>query len=205
METELLSIISRVFDLFQKYGIKSVTMDDIAKELGISKKTLYQHFTDKKDLVSKIADYKIEFSIEHNKLLAETKMNAVEELVFVYRFLNKMLKDHNPSMMYDLKKYYPDVFEKMQKVRRDMIYQGMMHNLEKGQKEGFFRSDFNCEIIAKLHVFRIENIVDTDLFTKSDFESSDVFREMFLYHLHGIATEKGKKYLKEKLNMLKPE
>lgn len=202
MEKDLEIIIGRIYRLFQKYGIKSVTMDDIAKELAISKKTLYQHFTDKKDLVTKIADYLIHLSADHDKMLNKTKLNAIEELVFVYQFLNKILKDHNPSMMYDLKKYYPDIFEKLHNDRRNLIFQGMMHNLTKGQKEGYYRSDFNCEIIAKLHVFRIENMVDSDMFSKADFESENVFKEIFIYHLRGVASEKGIKLFEEGINKI---
>lgn len=200
MENQLEIIHERIYKLFQKYGIKSVTMDDIAKELGISKKTLYQHFTDKRDLIIKIVDYKIKASSDHNEKLEKSKLNAVEELLFVYQFLNKILKDHNPSMMYDLRKYYPDVFEKLHTDRRDLIYGAMLHNLKKGQKEGLYRKDFSCDIIAKLHVFRVENMVDSDMFTQTDFESENVFRELFLYHLRGIASEKGIKIFEEGIN-----
>ncbi|MFH2096746.1 MAG: TetR/AcrR family transcriptional regulator [Bacteroidota bacterium] len=205
MNEELKNILERVYKLYQKYGIKSVTMDDVAHELGISKKTLYQYVADKKDLVSKIADLKVEFSAEHNRMLSQTTLNAIEELVFVYRFLNRMLKDHNPSMMFDLKKYYPDIFEKLVIIRRKMIFEGMMHNLTKGQKEGYYRENFDPEIIAKLHVLRIESLVDSDMFTKEDFMSEKVFIELFNYHLRGIASEKGLKYFVEEFNELKPE
>ena len=205
MDKDLKNILQKVFNLYRKYGIKSVTMDDVARELCMSKKTLYQYVEDKKDLVSKIADLKLEFSREHTEMMENANYNSVEELLYLYQFLNKMLKEHNPSMMYDLRKYYPDVYERMNLARRKLIYEGMMHNLKKGQKEGFFRKDFNCEIIANLHVFRIENIVDTDLFDKRDFESADLFKEILTYHLRGIATDKGIKYFEKRIKEIKPE
>lgn len=200
MNEELKILLEKVYQLYQKYGIKSVTMDDVARELGISKKTLYTYVKDKRELVEKITDMKMEFSISHQQQMKESKLNAVEELLFVYRFLDNMLKSHNPSMMFDLKKYYPDVFEKMHEIRRKITYEGILHNLQKGQKEGFYRSDFNCEIIAKLHVFRVEHLVDCDVFSQSDFQSADIFMEMFKYHLRGIANQKGIEYFEQKLN-----
>ena len=204
MNDELKNILSKVFLLYQKYGVKSVTMDDIAKELGISKKTLYNYVKDKRELVEKIADMKVQLSIDHQKHMKGSKLNAVEELLFVYKFLDNQLKSHNPSMMFDLKKYYPDVFKKMHEARRKISYEGMLQNMKKGQKEGFYRLDLNCEIIAKLHLFKIENLVDSDLFTQYDFQGSDIFKEMFNYHLRGIANQKGIEYFEEKLNEEKP-
>ncbi len=200
MNEELKNILTKVFNLYQKYGIKSITMDDVAKELGMSKKTLYTYVKDKRELVEKISEMKMQLSIEHQKYLKESNLNAIEELLFIYRFLNEQLKNHNPSMIFDLKKYYPDVFKKMHETRRKIIYEGMLHNMIKGQKEGFYRTDFNCEIIAKLHVFRAENMIDNDIFSQSDFQTADIFKEMFKYHLRGIANEKGIKYFEEKLN-----
>ncbi len=198
MNDEFKNILEKIYRLFQKYGIKSVTMDDIAKELGISKKTLYLHVKDKKELVQKIAELKIIYAEKHNKEIYEKKLNAIDELLHVYKFLNLMLKDHNPSMMFDLRKYYPEIYERMQEVRRNQIFNGIKNNLVKGRKEEFYRKDFDDEIISKLHVFRIENLVDSNLFNSADFESGKLFRELFTYHIRGIASEKGIKYFEKK-------
>lgn len=198
MKEEQKIIFEKAFKLFQKYGIKSVTMDDVSKELGISKKTLYLHVKDKKELVQKIAELKITHAEKHNKEIQKGNLNAIDELLHVYKFLNVMLKDHNPSMMFDLRKYYPEIYERMQEARRNEIFNGIKNNLEKGRKEGFYRTDFDDEIISKLHVFRIENLVDSDLFTRADFESGKLFKELFTYHIRGIATNKGLTYFEKK-------
>ena len=200
MEKELLNILEKVSILYQKYGIKSITMDDVAREFGISKKTLYQYVTDKPDLVEKVM---LLIAEKHNsffKKLRAKKINAIEELFEVNKYFTEMLKNYNPSMEYDLRKYYPDLFKKIYEVRRKRMYESIIRNMKKGIKEGLYRRDMDIEIIAKLHVSRIENMYDNEIFTNEELTSAKVFNEIFIYHLRGISNENGIKFLEEKLN-----
>ncbi len=203
MEKELLNILEKVSILYQKYGIKSITMDDVARELGISKKTLYQHVTDKTDLVEKVM---LLIAEKHNsffKKLRANKINAIEELFEVNKYFTEMLKNYNPSMEYDLRKYYPDLFKNIYEVRRKRMYESIIRNMKKGIKEGLYRRDMDIEIIAKLHVSRIENMYDNEIFTNEELISTKVFNEIFIYHLRGIANVTGIKFLERKLKELK--
>ena len=202
MELELTNILKKVKTLYRKYGIKSITMDDVSHELGISKKTLYQYVSDKHDLVNRIVDNEI---INSERLLDEIskkQLNAIEELFEYNRHVILMLKDYNPSMDYDLKKYYPDTYAKIREVRSQLMYEKVLLNMKKGKAEGYYRSDLDEEIIARLHISRIENLFDAELFTVNESTSSKFFLEVFVYHIRGIANENGINFLEQKLKEL---
>jgi TetR/AcrR family transcriptional regulator, cholesterol catabolism regulator len=202
MNEELFNILQKVRCLYMKYGIKSVTMDDIARELGISKKTLYQYVNDKNELVAKVVDMEIS---EKNKLLCATEntnLNAIEDIFEVHRMVQQMIKDYNPATEYDLRKYYPELYAQINKVRRERIYKNVIENLKKGKSEGLYRTDFDEELIAKVQLSRIEATFDDKVFTHDELLSPRLFKEIFIYHIRGIANEKGLAVLEEKLKNL---
>ncbi|MBN2669007.1 MAG: TetR/AcrR family transcriptional regulator [Bacteroidales bacterium] len=202
MNQKLKDIVSKSCQLFARYGIKSVSMDDIAKGCGISKKTLYEYIKDKRDLVKKVLseEFADNSSLPHN--IDFTNKNAVESLFEVYKNAIAFFKEFNLSMEFDLQKYYPELYEKTKLKRREKLYSKMIQNLEQGRAEGFFREDFNIDIISKLHVLKIESLLKTDIFDKDDYSNAEIFRELFLYHFHAISTPKGMKELEIKLTEL---
>jgi len=202
MNEELKNILLKVRELYTKYGIKSITMDDVAMELGISKKTLYQYVTDKDDLVGKFIDNEIILRQEQICKCFKTDFNAIEELFEISIFMNKFMKDQNPATEHDLKKYYPHHYYKTVKVRRERIFDYILINLKKGKEEGLYREELNEEIIAKLYLSRVESIHLNDLFTVEEFTSIRLFIELLNYHIRGIATEKGIMVLNKKLKEL---
>jgi TetR/AcrR family transcriptional regulator, cholesterol catabolism regulator len=202
MNEELNNILLKVRELYNKYGIKSITMDDVAIELGISKKTLYQYVTDKDDLVGKFIDYEIILRQEEIYKCNKTGHNAIEELFEISIFMNKFMKDQNPATEHDLKKYYPHHYNKTVKTRRERIFSYILLNLKKGKEEGLYREELNEEVIAKLYLSRVENIHLNDLFTVEEFTSLRLFIELLNYHIRGIATENGIIVLNKKLKDL---
>lgn len=195
MEAKIQQIVSKVFGLYQRYGIKSVTMDDVAQHLGISKKTLYEFFTDKEDLVRQVLmwDYHRKFSCIEE--IRERNLNAVEELFEVNKMIKEIYKDYNPSVEYDIRKYYPSLYAQIRDVKRRKMLELSQNNLSKGKREGLYRNDLNASILARLHVFRVEHILESELFTLEELTSLTVFNEIFLYHLNGILSEKGREFL----------
>jgi len=185
-----------------KYGIKSITMDDVAHELGISKKTLYQFVSDKDDLVGKFIDFEIEARQEQICKCFADRYNAIEELFEISLFMNKMIRTQNPATEHDLMKYYPHHYQKTVNVRRERIYQYILFNLKKGKEEALYRQEMDEEVIAKLYLSRIENIHSNELFTVEEFTSVKLFTEMITYHVRGIATPKGIKVLEKKIKQL---
>ena len=202
MNEDLKSILLKVRDLYLKYGIKSITMDDVARDMGISKKTLYQFVTDKDDLVGKFVDMEIEMKQEEIGRCFNTGCNAIEELFGISVFMNKMMRDQNPATEYDLKKYYPQHYQKTVQTRRERMFEYILQNLIKGKSEGLYRLDINEKFIAKLYLSRSENIHLNELFTVEEFTSMKLFVELIKYHVRGIGTEKGIKTLDKKIKEL---
>ena len=202
MNEELKNILVKVRELYMKYGIKSITMDDVARELGISKKTLYQYVTDKDDLVGKVMDNEIAIRQEEICNCFRIGYNAIEELFEISILMNKLMRDQNPATEHDLKKYYPQHFQKIVNARREGIINYILLNLKKGIKEGLYRKEMNKEVIAKLYVWRIENAQISELFSAEEFSSIKLFVELLNYHVRGIATEKGIVELEKKIKEL---
>lgn len=202
MNEELKNILLKVRELYMKYGIKSITMDDVARELGISKKTLYQYVTDKDDLVGKFVDNEILMRQEEICKCFSTGFNAIEELFEISIYMNRLIRDQNPATEYDLKKYYPVHYQKTLKARKEGIYNYILLNLKKGKKEGLYRKDMNNDVIARLYLWRSEDATLAELFAAEEFTSIKLFVELLNYHIRGIATEKGIIVLEKKIKEL---
>jgi len=199
MQDELKNIIQKVKYLFTKYGIKSVSMDDIARELGISKKTLYQYVEDKAALVKLAINYEVEHRVSCYEILLAKNYNAIEQLFEVNKMLAKHSKEFNSAIEYDLRKYYPDIYQFLRLMRRNSMLKHIFDNLEKGKSEGLYRTNLNSMIVAKLHVSRVEAMIDTDIFTSEEILSEDFFLEIFTFHLYGICSEEGREFVNKKL------
>ena len=109
--------------------------------------------------------------------------------------MNQMMKEQNPTLDYDLKKYYPELHSKLLQESRRRMYESIRENLIKGQKEGLYRQDMNVDIISKIHLTRLEHKYTSDNYTITELNSEEIMNEIFTYHLHGIASEKGLKVL----------
>jgi AcrR family transcriptional regulator len=202
MNEELKQIIEKVRVLYFKYGIKSVTMDDVARELGMSKKTLYQHVSDKNDLVQNVVNYVMERDHSEFDEIFENHKNAVEELIEMTLYINKAMKNHNPSTIYDLKKYYPDLYKVMMEKRRNKMYQHTINNLRKGKEQGIYRTEIKEDIIAKYTTILTFQTFENNTLDMTEFTSRDFFNEVFNYHIRGIANAKGLEILEQNMNNL---
>lgn len=202
MDKELENILEKVGDLYNKYGIKSVTMDDVARELGISKKTLYLYVENKNDLVSKVLDYMVEKGNCNMNKLYEKQLNAIEELLQVGIHIIKTTKDYNPSTEYDLKKYYPDLHKKLHNIRKEKMYTAVLKNIQKGKMEGLFREDLDDDIIAKMQTSRFMTIGTDEIINPEDMFKPKYILELFIYHIRGIANNKGIEVLEKTLEQI---
>jgi len=193
----------KVLDLYKKYGIKSVTMDDIARELGISKKTLYNLVSDKKELVEKVILQEFDDVKEcFNRVFEKEGINAIEQLIEVNIFMRSQLKYRSSSLDYDLKKYYPDLHHKISEKKQQEMYQSVLDNMKKGKSEGIYREELNEEIIAKLYVTRIIHAHESSIISIEDFIAPEAYKEYFVYHIRGIANQKGIKILEKHIDKL---
>ena len=190
-------IYSKAEEMFMRYGVKSVTMDDLSRAIGISKKTLYQSVDNKEDLINKVITFILTKECDVMNIIQTKAKDAIEEVVMISRHVNKLLQSINPAAMYDLQKYYTRQFELMRSLNDQMIYSIIRDNLDKGIKEGFYRDNFNPEIIAKLYVGQADLIIDTQIFPAKQYDLTNVHREFVMHHLYSITTEKGKERLEK--------
>ena len=187
-------ILDKVCYLYKNYGIKSITMDDAARHLGISKKTLYQHFSDKTQLVKEAVLAEVSSRLDKLAILNRQQTNAIEDLLDYYKIQLNLILDYKPNFIYDLKKYYPDIYENYVKIKRENILKSTRQNLEKGKKEGLFRKELDVDIISRLLLMRIEGMIHSGIFNTQELLSPKVFTELFYYHIYGIVSDKGREY-----------
>lgn len=192
--------LKRVEDLFMRYGIKSLTMDDVSRELGISKKTLYQFVDSKDDLVNKVLERHIEEEKSTCAHLAVGAGNAIEEMFMVIESNAQQLQQMKANVVYDLQKYHREGWEKIQSYQRGFLYDIVRTNLERGVREGLYRSDFDIDVTAKMHIALSFHLFDEDLFPQHHYPKEILFREFLLHYLYGIASDKGLQLLKAKLS-----
>jgi len=202
MDKRRLEIIEKSCRLFAKFGIKSISMDDIARECGISKKTLYEIVTDKKDLVTQVIEQEFKTNGPGPHNIDIENVNAVEALFLVYKGAVEFFKEYNLSMEFDLQKYYPDLHTQTKSKRRKHLYEKISQNMILGRKEKFYRNDFNIDIATKFHIIKIEAMLNTNIFDENNYSPVEIFKEMFLYHFNAIATQKGKVALEAKMKEL---
>ena len=187
-------ILSEAEQLFLKYGIKSLTMNDIARSMHISKKTLYKYCKDKSDLVCQVMKNKCDRDKEIIDKIVSEHTNAIDELIAINQYFSKLLQSMHPSIHYDLEKYYKDAWEIFDKYRHIHLKEICLDNLRKGVDGGLYRKDLNKEIISRFYIARIDLMFDATIFSPDDYNFFDVKQEILSYHIHGIASEKGCKY-----------
>ena len=180
-------------DLVMQYGIRSVSMDDIAANLGMSKKTIYQCFKDKDELVEAVVDDIIDTNQYACKADIERSENAVHEIFLVMDMMAEMFKSMNPSILFDMQKYHPAAFLKFQKHRNDYIYNVCRQNLERGITEELYRTEINVDILAR---YRVETMLTAfnPEFQRSVKQSLlKIEEEIITHYLFGLVSLKGYK------------
>ncbi len=190
------TILIKARTLFLKYGVKSVSMDDIAKNLGMSKKTLYQYFDGKKDLIMRITQHYIAEEMEVVNHIQEVASDAVDEMIGIARYVIDFINNLEPSFTYDLRKYYPNSWSLIQNDHMGFVEETIILNIERGKNEGVYRPEIQTHIIAKLYVSNSMNIILMEMPDK-DIKPVNLYKEMIHYHLHGLMTNKGKQLFKD--------
>ncbi|MGY6561464.1 MAG: TetR/AcrR family transcriptional regulator [Luteibaculaceae bacterium] len=208
MEENKCFIINKVLPLFMRFGIKSLTMDDIAKKLGVSKKTLYKHVDNKDILVEECLNEMLEQQDEQIRTVVLENMSAIEEHFNISSVILKSVKEVHPSVIYDLEKYYPSIFKKVLNAKNEMTYEIIISNLKRGIEEGLYRKNLNVEYIARVYIGSLNALFDPAVFPPDVTEFKESYKELLLLYLHGISTDKGKAQIENKqrelLELLKP-
>ena len=188
-------------DLFLTAGIKSVTMDDIAKHLGISKKTIYHFFKDKNELVMALTKKKLQEDEEYINSVISQSANVIEEMINMMKCTQEEFARMNPIVIHDLQKYHPEAWKEFQKFKAEVLVRTMEELLTKGIKQGYIRPDVDPKIMARMRVAQVETGFDGTLFPVSEFSPWKV-QVQFLEHFnYGICTLKGHKLLDQYKNI----
>ena len=195
-------ILIKAENLFLRYGIKSVSMDDIARELGISKKTLYQAVENKKDLLMQVIQAHVAAELEEMNTIQDEATDAIDEMLRVTQYVLPTLRQMSPTVIYDLQKYYQEVWQLIEGYHNEHIFNMIKTNVERGISEGIYRDDFNADIVAKLYVGKTVLVIDEDLFPLKNYNKENLFKEYIKYHIRGIASAKGLKLLEKHFKKL---
>ena len=188
-------IIEGSHDLFMRFSIKSVTMDDIAKHLTISKKTIYQYFKDKNDLVLQVTHDHLEAEKLEIQNIKRSTSNAIETLIEESMCLRRNITDMNPSLLYDLKKYHQQAWKLYLESKEKVYIKSLVETIENGIKEDHFRENIDPEILARLRVEQIQMSLENLIYPRSRFQFKEVQTQLFDHFLNGLVSEKGRKLL----------
>ena len=194
------SLIEKAGQLFIRYGIKSMTMDEISRQMGSSKKTLYQFVSNKKELVKKVVKQQIAQEQACICDLFEEYGNAIDKLMQITAFVGSQMKELHPSVMFDLKKYHIDAWQALNNHKEKFVYRIVKENMELGIKEELYRANLNPELVSRFYLSMANMIFDPDYATEVDVPKEKLHEEMMRYHIRGIANSKGREYLKQKFN-----
>lgn len=184
-------IISKSEELFLALGFKNVTMDDIASAMGISKKTIYTHFSNKTELVGTVTFSILEHIYNAIEQINKSAINPIEELYEIKLFLLHYLKNESGSAQYQLKKYYPKIFEELEVKKFEKMHSSVERSLKKGVELQLFRKNIDIAFISRVYFVGMSGIRDTTVFSENQFNKNYLLESYLEYHLRAIVTEKG--------------
>lgn len=204
MEKMEKEILTRSVTLFNRYGLRPVTMDDIAKDLSISKKTVYKYFANKEELVRKgVNESFTAISSRMLALLDYKDGNAIDMLFQMDAQVCHSIEEHDPSIQFQLERYYPEVSASLEKRKREIVLRLMTENINRGKKENIYRKELNSEIVSFLYYSRARLMLQEEsFFEQNKWSIPEIMREILIYHIRGIASAEGVKYLEQKLKNL---
>ena len=184
-------ILIKAIDLFINYGFKSVTMDDIASEMHISKKTIYSHFNNKTELVE-ASTYQVFDTISKGiTCICALHKNPIEELYEIKKYVMVHLKNEKTSPHYQLCKYYPEINDALKKKQFELIQDCVVDNFKRGLKLGLYRTNINVDFVSRIYFIGITGTKDENIFPTELFSKKELMNSFLEYHLRGIITGEG--------------
>lgn len=186
--------------MFITLGFKSVTMDDIAQEMGMSKKTIYSHFSNKTELVKATTESVFD-TISHGiDCICALDRNPIEELYEIKKFVSLQLKNEKVSPQFQLQKYFPEIFNEFKAKHFEKMSTCTLNNLKKGVAQGLYRSNLDVDFAARIYFVGMTGIKDDSVFPVERFPKLYLIEEYLEYHLRGIVTKEGLQILNQFIN-----
>lgn len=206
MEGKKQFIIENAGELYLRFGIRNITMDSVATEFAISKKTLYQYFKDKEDLVAQVIDFYLNNGMEID-IKNPDNGNAIDNMFHFRKRVSDMLKFYHNNIEEELRKTYPALHAKVHECKRKRIYNDTIENLKMGVAQGLYRADLEPSFVAKLQLGRLLFTMNPEygIFENFELNSLSFFDNVLNYHMHAICTEEGIKYYNNLINKVQNE
>ena len=199
MEEKQFEIVEKSAQVFLKFGVRAVTMDDLARELGMSKKTIYKFFSDKDALIRAIIEFKTQGDREICQIAFEQAENAIDEMIRISEFMSEMLQDVHSSVFFDLQKYHRDAWQIMEDHKNTFVRNQIKHNIQRGIKEGVYRENSDSDILSKAYVLTMGTLFDGYTFPSSEYKFTTVFNQIIRFQIRGLANAQGLEYLTKRL------
>ncbi|MBS0025994.1 TetR/AcrR family transcriptional regulator [Chitinophaga sp. 22321] len=198
-------ILETALKMFRTYGVKGVTMFDIARDCGISKKTVYEHFVDKQALIDEGMQQLLTNHINYFTECLQTTDNAIEEMVRNMKYVTNLAKTLNPVMLYEIQKYHPDTWKSIESFKEDGVLCNIKKNLKRGMTEGLYRQNLHIDIVARMRQLQLEAPFDQMQYPANQFEMPEVMEQVTAHFILGIATIKGHKLANQYLQIKEDE
>jgi TetR/AcrR family transcriptional regulator, cholesterol catabolism regulator len=193
-------ILEKATALFMQYGIRSITMDEIAVQLGISKKTIYQFFTDKDAMVEAVVNEEMKRNEDNCRNFSDMAENAVHENFLAMDSIQEIMKTMNPQIMYDLEKHHPAAFKRLKLFKYQFLYLMIKTNLERGLQEEVYRKNMNLDLVIRYRIESSFMAFNQEAFPSGKYPMTQVCKELVILYLYSIGNEKGKKLIEKYLN-----
>lgn len=185
-------ILQKGEELFFRHGVRAVTMDDIAQSSGVSKKTIYQHFKDKRVFVNAVTQTAMDREVCKERDYLEGASNPIEAIIFARQMMREHLANSSTTLIHDLKKYYPSAYKCYEEHKKG-FREVMVNNLKEGIEGGYYRADIDVEMLAILRSESVNLAFNSDFFPSTQFNLLEVQLAFIDHFVRGIVTEKGLK------------
>ena len=189
------ALLNKSRELFMKNGVKSLTMDEIAKEMGMSKKTIYQFVDNKSELINLTMKDFLDQERNLMDAILKNSANSVDEMISMIDYFLQVVREFNAATLHDVQKYYPETWKMYNEYRFNFMLGLIKENLNSGVKEGYYRDNMDTDIIAKVYILAVEILLNQEMFPTKQYSFLSIYREFVSYHLRGIVSAKGLKYL----------
>ena len=186
-------------ELFFSYGLKSISMDDIAKKTGVSKRTIYEFFEDKNELVNEIVQDLVRSYSNFFRSSQSTSEDAIDEVIKQDDELLEIWTKIRPGFFFELERTFPETSEQLEQYKL-IILKGIMSNLRRGKEQGNYRADIDIALVSDLRFHQLMNVMKPQLLTSHELNITQLAKEFTMLYLHAITTENGKKLLYKYLN-----
>jgi AcrR family transcriptional regulator len=196
-------LVEPIKELFYAYGLKNLSMDELSRRLGISKKTLYTFVKNKEDLIEKIFIYEESKALKISELIKGSQINAIEKLLRISQMVHDEMKKINPMIRFEMEKYYHHAFDTYLEKKRKFIFEGMKINMRQGIEEKLYRDDINVDLVATIYLNSFIEIHNSEVCKILDINFIQLFEVMFENHIRAISTPLGLAYFESRKNEIK--